>query len=77
MNDPTRFQPGAVFDPNTEAGRAFGQELQAASRSIEGAAMHNHINPNQLDPTERRILLHALHQARALQNLLRNRFMSV
>jgi CBS domain-containing protein len=39
-----------------------------------GAPMHNHINPNQLDAAERRMLLHALHQARTLQNLIRNRF---
>jgi hypothetical protein len=32
--------------------------------------MHNHINLNQLDPIERRMLLHAMHQARALQNFL-------
>ncbi len=36
--------------------------------------MHNRINPNQLDAAERRILLNTLHQARTLQNLLRNRF---
>jgi CBS domain-containing protein len=42
-----------------------------------GAAMHNHLNPNQLDPAERRLLLHALLRARALQNLLRNRFAGV
>jgi CBS domain-containing protein len=52
--------------------------LQSQHRCyVQGAAMHNHINPNQLDPTERHMLLHALHQARALQNLLRNRFLSV
>ena len=40
----------------------------------QGAAMHNHINPNQLDAAERRTLLHALQEARSLQNLIRHRF---
>jgi CBS domain-containing protein len=43
---------------------------------VRGAAMHNHIHPNQLEPAERRMLLHALHQARAVQTVLRNRFLS-
>jgi CBS domain-containing protein len=42
-----------------------------------GAAMHNHINPNQLDAPERRMLWHALRQAHALQDLIRVRFLGV
>ena len=43
----------------------------------QGTAMQNHINPNQLDAAEQCMLLHALHQARALQNMIRNRFLGV
>jgi CBS domain-containing protein len=35
-----------------------------------GAVMHNHVNPSELDPAERRALLDALRQARALQKRL-------
>lgn len=37
---------------------------------IRGATMHNHIAPGELDATERRALLDALRQARALQKEL-------
>ena len=35
-----------------------------------GAVMHNHVDPNSLDAAERRALLNALQQARALQKRL-------
>lgn len=37
---------------------------------VSGAAMHNHIDPNQLDKADRHALLDALLQARSLQNRL-------
>jgi CBS domain-containing protein len=40
------------------------------SRHARGAAMHNHVDPNQLGAADRRALLDALQQARALQKQL-------
>jgi CBS domain-containing protein len=37
---------------------------------MRGAAMHNHVDPHELDANERRALLDALRQARALQKRL-------
>jgi DNA polymerase-3 subunit epsilon len=54
----------------------FDQLIQPR-RTPSVESIGNHLNPNQLDPAERRLLLHALHRARALQNLLRNRFAGV
>lgn len=42
---------------------------QQASEA-RGEAMHNHIDPKRLESAERHALLHALHQARALQKRL-------
>jgi CBS domain-containing protein len=40
-----------------------------------GMALHNHIDPNHLDAHDRRALLHALQQARALQKRLAHAYL--
>ncbi|MDF3883718.1 DUF294 nucleotidyltransferase-like domain-containing protein [Cupriavidus basilensis] len=45
--------------------------MKTQQRCFErGEAMHNHVDPNELDAGERRVLLDALRQARALQRHL-------